>query len=100
MAGDHGRAPKHPQTQGKIERWRQALKNRILLENRFMQEDLEATIDAFVGHCNHRRYHGSLKNPTPADVCFDGRQTILLEQEKINRRAFEKRRLQHARSAA
>ena len=26
-------APMHPQTQGKIERWHQALKNRILLEN-------------------------------------------------------------------
>ena len=27
------RAPYHPQTQGKIERWHQTLKNRILLEN-------------------------------------------------------------------
>ena len=26
-------APYHPQTQGKIERWHQMLKNRILLEN-------------------------------------------------------------------
>ncbi len=26
-------APHHPQTQGKIERWHQTLKNRILLEN-------------------------------------------------------------------
>jgi transposase InsO family protein len=26
-------APCHPQTQGKIERWHQTLKNRILLEN-------------------------------------------------------------------
>jgi transposase InsO family protein len=30
----HG-APGHPQTQGKIERWHQTLKNRILLENYF-----------------------------------------------------------------
>jgi transposase InsO family protein len=31
---DHIRgAPLHPQTQGKIERWHQTLKNRILLEN-------------------------------------------------------------------
>lgn len=31
---DHVRgAPHHPQTQGKIERWHQTLKNRILLEN-------------------------------------------------------------------
>lgn len=93
-------APNHPQTQGKIERWHQTLKNRILLENYFMQEDLEGAIDSFVGHYNHRRYHESLKNLTPADVYFGRGQTILLEREKIKRRTFEKRRLQHARSAA
>jgi transposase InsO family protein len=45
----HG-APGHPQTQGKIERWHQTLKNRILPENYFFQEDLEAQIAAFVEH--------------------------------------------------
>jgi putative transposase len=35
-------APYHPQTQGKIERWHQTLKNRILLENYFFPADLEA----------------------------------------------------------
>ena len=35
-------APYHPQTQGKIERWHQTLKNRILLENYFLPGDLEA----------------------------------------------------------
>jgi len=34
-------APCHPQTQGKIERWHQTLKNRILLENYFLPGDLE-----------------------------------------------------------
>lgn len=39
---DHTRgAPYHPQTQGKIERWHQTLKNRILLENYFIPGDLE-----------------------------------------------------------
>jgi len=34
---DHVRgAPNHPQTQGKIERWHQTLKNRILLENYYL----------------------------------------------------------------
>ncbi|SFU16693.1 putative transposase, partial [Sedimentitalea nanhaiensis] len=34
---DHVRgAPYHPQTQGKIERWHQTLKNRILLENYYL----------------------------------------------------------------
>src|ERR1019366_6425086 len=37
-------APNHPQTQGKIERWHQTLKNRILLENYYLPGDLEACI--------------------------------------------------------
>jgi putative transposase len=46
-------APMHPQTQGKIERWHQTLKSRILLENYFLPGDLEAQIEAFVEHYNH-----------------------------------------------
>jgi transposase InsO family protein len=34
-------APCHPQTQGKIERWHQTLKNRILLENYYLPDELE-----------------------------------------------------------
>ena len=36
------------QTQGKIERWHQTLKNRILLENYYLPGDLQAKIDTFV----------------------------------------------------
>ena len=39
-------APYHPMTQGKIERWHQTLKNRILLENDYLPGDLEAQINA------------------------------------------------------
>jgi transposase InsO family protein/transposase-like protein len=93
-------APYHPQTQGKIERWHQTLKNRILLENYYLPGDLEAQIDEFVGHYNHQRYHESLKNLTPADVYFGRGQTILLKRERIKRKTIEHRRLQHARAAA
>ena len=42
---DHVRgAPYHPQTQGKIERWHQTSKNRILLENYFYPADLQSQI--------------------------------------------------------
>jgi putative transposase len=34
-------APYRPQTQGKIERWHQTLKNRILLDNYYLPGDLE-----------------------------------------------------------
>jgi RNA-directed DNA polymerase len=50
-------APCHPQTQGKIERWHQTLKNRILLENYYLPGDLAARSDTFADHYNHRRYH-------------------------------------------
>lgn len=93
-------APCHPQAQGKIERWHQTPKNRILLEYYFLQGDLEAAIGDFVGHYNYRRHHESLKDLTPADVYFGRGQTILLDREKIKWRTFERRRLQHARSVA
>ena len=93
-------APYHPQTQGKIERWHQTLKNRILLENYYLPGDLEAQLGVFVEHYNHRRYHESLNNLTPADVYFGRGQTILLERERIKRKTIEHRRLQHRDAAA
>lgn len=98
---DHIRgAPYHPQTQGKIERWHQTLKNRILLENYYLPGDLQQQIEAFVDHYNHRRYHESLQNLTPADVYFGRGQTILKQRERIKRKTIETRRLFHRKSAA
>jgi len=98
---DHVRgAPYHPQTQGKIERWHQTLKNRILLENYFLPGDLEQQIEAFVTHYNHNRYHESLSNLTPADVYFGRGETILLERERIKRYTINQRRLQYRNQAA
>lgn len=93
-------APYHPQTQGKIERWHQTLKNRVLLENYYLPGELEAEIANFVDHYNHRRYHESLNNLTPADVYFGRDQTILLNRERIKQQTIEQRRLQHAKLAA
>ena len=93
-------APFHPQTQGKIERWHQTLKNRVLLENYFLPGDLEAQIEAFVEHYNHRRYHESLDNVTPADAYFGRAQTIIKQRERIKRQTIEHRRLQHRKLAA
>ena len=93
-------APYHPQTQGKIERWHQTLKNRILLENYYLPGDLEAQIAAFIDHYNHRRYHESLDNLTPADVYFGRGQAILLERARIKRNTIAQRRLLHQKIAA
>ena len=98
---DHVRgAPFHPQTQGKIERWHQTLKNRLLLENYFLPGDLEHQIEAFVEHYNHKRYHESLDNVTPADAYFGRAPAIIKQRERIKRKTLEYRRLQHRRLAA
>src|SRR5450631_11071 len=88
-------APYHPQTQGKIERWHQTLKNRILLEHYYLPGDLERQVAAFVTHYNHARYHESLGNLTPADVHFGRAEGILLERKRIKRQTIANRRLQH-----
>ena len=93
-------APLHPQTQGKIERWHQTLKNRILLENYFLPGDLERQIEAFVEHYNHRRYHESLGNVTPADAYFGRASAIIEQRERIKRQTIQLRRLQHRKLAA
>jgi putative transposase len=93
-------APYHPMTQGKIERWHQTLKNRILLENYYLPGDLEAQIEAFVADYNHCRYHESIGNLTPAAVYFGRGQTILLQRERIKRQTIAQRRLQYQRQAA
>ena len=93
-------APYHPQTQGKIERWHQTLKNRILLENYYLPGDLETQIATFIEHYNHQRYHESLENLTPADVYFGRGQAILLERARIKRNTITQRRLLHQKIAA
>ena len=93
-------APFHPQTQGKIERWHQTMKNRILLENYYLPGNLEQQIGAFVDHYNNHRYHESLNNVTPADVYFGRDKGILRERKTIKKQTIQYRRLQHQRQAA
>jgi len=92
--------PYHPMTQGKIERWHLSLKSRILLENYFLPGDLERAITDFVEHYNHRRYHESLDNLTPADVYFGRGDRIQKRREEIKRRTIDQRRRQHFNAAA
>lgn len=98
---DHVRgAPHHPRTQGKIERWHQTMKNRVLLENDFLPGDLERQIGAFVDHYNNHRYHESLANLTPADVYHGRGAKILKMREEIKKQTSRKRRVQHQAAAA
>lgn len=49
-------APYHTQTQDKIERWHQAPKNKILLNQCYLPCDLENQITEFAKHYNNHRY--------------------------------------------
>ena len=92
--------PYHPQTQGKIERWRRSLKNRILLENYYLPGELENQIQQFIHYYNHDRYHESLNNLTPADV-FYGRGNEILKQRqqiKVNTLLMRKQMHYHKRA--
>ena len=91
--------PYHPMAQGKIERWHLSLKSRILLENYYLPGDLERAVADFVGHYNHRRYHESLDNLTPADVYFGRGQRILKRREEIKWQTIQQRRRQHFNAA-
>jgi transposase InsO family protein len=70
-------APFHPQTNGKIERFQQSVKQDVNQVPYEMPSDLEAAIAAFVSYYNHRRYHKALGNVTPADVLRGRREAIL-----------------------
>ena len=75
--------PYHPMTQGKIERWHLSLKSRILLENYYLPGDLERAVADFVEYYNHRRYHESLDNLTPANVYF-GKARVFCNDERTS----------------
>ena len=90
----HG-APFHPQTQGKIERWHRSLKNVVNLDVFYFPWELQAAIAQFVEDYNHRRYHESLDNLTPADVFFGRAPAILSRREEIKLATFQQRRQQN-----
>ena len=93
-------APFHPQTQGKIERWHQIMKKRILMANYYMLGNLEQQIGVFVDHYNNHSYHESLDKVNPAEVYFRCGKDILKEREKIKKQKIQYRRLQHQKQAA
>ena len=92
--------PYHPQTQGKIERWHQTLKNRVLLNNYYLPSHLEHEIGQFIDYYNNERYHESINNLTPADVYFGRGQSILEKRRKLKNKTIQQRRLQHLKLAA
>ena len=93
-------APYHPMTQGKIERWHRSMKNEVKLDNYYSPGQLERAIARFVEYYNHRRYHESLANVTPADMYYGRQRTILTQRDRIKQRTLAKRKRENLRRAA
>ena len=93
-------APYHPMTQGKIERYHRSMKNIVNLQNYFLPTALETEIASFVNYYNHRRYHESLNNLTPADVYFGRAKEVLTKRDQIKKQTLQQRRLQNLQPSA
>lgn len=78
----------HSQTQSKIERRHQTMKNRVPLENHYLSSGLERQIGAFVEYYNNQRYHECLNNVILADVYFRPDRAILRVMERIKKQTI------------
>ena len=85
-------APFHPQTNGKLERYHQTIKQDANQAPYEVPSDLEEAIAAFVGSYNHQRYHMALGNVTPADVLNGRREQILQRRKEVQVKTIEPRR--------
>ena len=62
--------------------------------------ELQCSLARFVEDYNHRRYHESLQNVTPADVYHGRRPAILACREQIKLRTLQARRKRDSEDAA
>jgi len=67
-------APYHPQTNGKLERYHQSIKQEVNQVPYEVPGDLEVAIAGFVDYYNNRRYHKALGNVNPDDVLHGRRE--------------------------
>ena len=68
------------------------MKNVVKLEKYFSPWELQRALARFVEEYNHRRYHESLQNVTPADV-YDGRQAAIFARlARIKQRTLQRRK--------
>lgn len=89
---------RHPQTQGKIERYHRSMKNVIKLDVYCSPMELEAALRKFVHYYNYERYHESLNNITPADMYYGKAARTLERRKKIKQKTLRDRKQNYFRS--
>ncbi len=85
-------APYHPQTNGKLERYHQSIKQEVNQVPYEVPSDLEVAIAGFVDYYNHRRYHKALSNVTPDDVLNGRREEILINRREVKAQTLARRK--------
>ena len=85
-------AVRHPQTQGKIERYHRSMKSVIKLDVYHSPMELVAALQRFVHYYNHERYHESINNVTPAQMYYGQAHKIMERRKKIKRETLRKRK--------
>jgi putative transposase len=88
-------SPFHPQTNGKLERYHQSIKQEVNQLPYEMPTTLEQAIAEFVDYYNYRRYHKALGNVTPADVLQGRRDSILARRKKVQAQTLRRRQVQN-----
>ena len=85
-------APYHPQTNGKLERYHQSIKQEVNQVPYEAPGDLEEAITGFVDYYNNRRYHKALGNVTPDDVLHGRREEILITRKEVKAQTLARRK--------
>jgi putative transposase len=85
-------APFHPQTNGKLERYHQTVKQDVNQVPYDFPDELDRAIGDFVDYYNYHRYHKALDNVTPADVLEGRREQILQRRKEVQTRTINHRR--------
>jgi len=82
-------APYHPQTNGKLERYHQSIKQEVNQVPYEVPGDLEVATLGFVDYNNNRRYHKALGNVTPDDVLKGRRDGILIRRREVKAQTLQ-----------
>jgi transposase InsO family protein len=88
-------SPFHPQTNGKLERYHQSIKQEVNQLPYEMPADLEQAIAEFADYYNYRRYHKALGNVTPDDVLQGRRDSILANRKEVQTQTLRRRQPQN-----